>query len=79
MILLAYLVILFHVFHKFNGAIQYPYRFCRVLQSFAVIELDNAVFQDLESLGKGRFFKVTIESFECLFGRILKYPKVNIN
>ena len=28
-----------------------------------VMEIDNAIFQDLESFGKGRFFKMAMEKF----------------
>ena len=41
------------------------------------MEIDNAIFQDLESFEKGRFFKVAIEKFSILmFGKLLQYPKV---
>ena len=33
------------------------------------MEIDNAIFQGLDRFGKGRFFKLIMESFEFLFGK----------
>ena len=33
------------------------------------MEIDSAIFQGLDRFGKGRFFKLTMESFEFLFGK----------
>ena len=35
------------------------------------MEIENAIFQDLESFGKEKIFKVAVESFGFLFGEIL--------
>ena len=43
-----------------------------------VLELDNVNIQDLESFGEEKFFKMAVEKFWVLFGKILKYPKVDI-
>ena len=43
-----------------------------------VSEFDNAFFQDLESIGKRKFFKMAMESFGFLFGKILKYPNIDL-
>ena len=43
-----------------------------------VFEIDNTIFQDPESFGKGRFFKLAMEQFWILFEKILIYPKVDI-
>ena len=55
--------------------------FVRVSESFGkfwkITEIDSAFFQDLESFGKGAFFKVAMECFGLLFGKILKYPKID--
>ena len=40
------------------------------------MEIDNAIFQDLESCGKGKFFKMAMESFGFFFGKIQKCPKM---
>ena len=37
------------------------------------MESDNAIFQDLESLGKEKFSKTAMEKFRFLFGKTLKY------
>jgi len=42
------------------------------------MEIDKAIFQDLESFGKGRSFKVAMEEFGFLSGKILQYPKMDI-
>ena len=36
------------------------------------MKIDNAIFQDLESFGKGRFSKGLLKSFGFLFGKILQ-------
>ena len=36
------------------------------------MEIDNAIFQDLESLGKEKFFKMPFGKFRILFRKILK-------
>jgi len=41
------------------------------------MEIENAIFQDLESFGKEKIFKVAVESFGFLFGEIIKYPKMD--
>ena len=33
------------------------------------MEIDNAIFQDLESFGKGKFFKMAIAMFWILLGK----------
>ena len=38
-----------------------------------VVEIADTIFHDPESFGKGRFFKMAMEKFWSLFGRILKY------
>ena len=46
-----------------------------------VMEINNAIFQDLESFGKGRFFSMTLElwkSFGFLFQKTMEYPKMDI-
>ena len=42
------------------------------------MEIDNAIFQDQESSGKGKFLKMAMESFGFLFGKILEYLKMDI-
>jgi len=38
--------------------------FIRVLTGYEkFLEIKNAIFQDLESFGKGRFFKLALEKF----------------
>ena len=39
------------------------------------MEIENTIFKDLESFGKGRFFKMAIMESFLLFGEILKYSK----
>ena len=36
------------------------------------MEIENTIFQDLESFGKERIFKMAMESFGFLFGEIQK-------
>ena len=43
------------------------------------MKIDNAIFQDLESFGKGRFFKMVMEKFGFVFGEFLEYPKMDIS
>ena len=40
------------------------------------MEIDNAIFQGLESFRKERLFNMAIKSIEFLFGEILKHPKM---
>ena len=40
------------------------------------MENENAIFQDLE-VGKRRFSK-WLEKFSILFGKILKYPRIDV-
>ena len=40
-----------------------------------VMEIDNAIFQDLESFREVGCFKMATESFEFLFGKILQHSK----
>ena len=40
------------------------------------MEIDHAIFQDLESFGK-RGFQIGYEKIWSLFGKILKYPKID--
>ena len=40
------------------------------------MEIDNVIFQDLESFGKERFFKMAMEVLD-FFGEILKYPRID--
>ena len=42
------------------------------------MEIDNAVFQELESFGQGRFFKMSMENFEFLFEIFLGHPKISV-
>ena len=42
-----------------------------------VTEIDNAIFQDLESFGKEMFLKMALENFGFLFWKILKYPTMD--
>ena len=53
-----------------------------VLESFGELkkfmEIDNAIFQDLESFGKMKFSNWLYKSFGFLLGKILKYPKMDI-
>ena len=49
------------------------------MESFEKLDIENAIFQDLESFGKGAFFKMAMEKFwifeiylEFSQGRILK-------
>jgi len=32
-----------------------------------VMEIDNVIFHDMDSFGKGKFFKISIEMFWILF------------
>ena len=44
-----------------------------------VMEIDSAIFQDLQSFGKGTFFKMAMGNFGFLFGKILQYHKMDKN
>ena len=39
------------------------------------MEIENAIFQDMGSFGKGTFFKMAMKIFGFLFGRMLKIPQ----
>ena len=43
------------------------------------MEVDNAIFQDLESFVKRRFFKMAMEKFWIfVWKNSKKYPKINV-
>ena len=42
------------------------------------MEIDSAIFQDLESVGNKSLFKMAMEKSGILFGEILKYPEMDI-
>ena len=42
------------------------------------MDIDNAIFQDLESFGKEKFFKMAMEEFLIFVCGILKYAKRDI-
>ena len=42
------------------------------------MESNIAILQELERFGKGSFFKIAMEQFLILFGKILKYLKMDI-
>ena len=41
-------------------------------------EIDNVIFQNLESFVTEKFFKITMEEFWIFVWKILKYPKTDI-
>ena len=43
-----------------------------------VMEIQNDIFQDLQSFGKRKFSKCPWKSFGFLFGKIQKYPKMDV-
>ena len=43
-----------------------------------VLELASLNFQDLRSFGEEKFFKMAVGKFWVLFGKILKYPRIDI-
>ena len=43
-----------------------------------VVEIDNTTYHDLESFGKRSAFKMAMEEFWILFGKILKYAKMDV-
>ena len=47
---------------------QGPYGFWKVM------EIENVIFQDLESFGKERIFEMAMAKFGFLFGKFLKIP-----
>ena len=42
------------------------------------MEVDNTLFQDLESVGKERVSKVAMEKLWIFCGRILEYHKMDL-
>ena len=43
------------------------------------MEIDIATFQGLESVGKEKFSKWLWKCFGFMFGKIVKYPKMDIS
>ena len=43
-----------------------------------VVEIDNAIFHEPDSFGKGKFFKISIEKLWILFRKILEYTKISV-
>ena len=41
------------------------------------MEIDNTIFQDLESLGKESFSKTAMENSLIFVWEILRYPKID--
>jgi len=60
-------------------AIPYYLVFIRVLGCFGKLwKIDNVIFQDLDSFGKGGFSKWLWKRFGFFFGKILNYPKMDV-
>ena len=54
-----------------QGEIQGLYRLWKVM------DVDSAIFQDLESFAKRRFFNMAMKNFWIFVLKILKYPKMD--